>query len=66
MTLFQVVVGNIGTVYDGPNGLEARVAFNQYVGHSRDGYGRAAGEPVTLWRDGEIEQEHMGTWEEEP
>lgn len=56
--MWVVTVGNIGTVYDGPNEFTARQAYNTYVGHSRRDYVCAGGEPVSLFRDDEIVAEH--------
>ncbi len=51
-TEWEVVVGNVGTVYSGPDEDEARAIHGEY----RQGgdYGRAAGEEVTLIHNGEI------------
>jgi hypothetical protein len=54
----QVVVGNIGTVYSGYNGADARIKYGQYVKLSKLGVGRAGGEQVTMFTDGEIVYEH--------
>lgn len=59
MSRYQVIVGNIGTVYDGDNGFEADKRYNTYVGRSRRGEGRCAYEPVTLMKDGEPHKEHF-------
>ena len=59
--LSSVVVGNIGTVYAGDSVQTARHTFNEYVRQSIDNYGRAAGEDVTWFMDGEIEREYIGT-----
>ena len=56
---YEVLVGNIGNVYSG-NGTEARRVFADYVKQSKSGYGRAAGEDVTIMRDGEPWKEHQG------
>jgi hypothetical protein len=61
---FEVVVGNIGTVYDGPLWKEALQAYSEYRWQSVANYGRAGGEPVTLFRDGEPKWEYQGTLEE--
>jgi len=45
---YSVIVGNIGTVYDGASIKEARATFATYRDQSRAGTGRAAGERVTL------------------
>lgn len=60
MADYQVVVGNIGTVYRGTKAFEANRIYNAYVGQSKRGYGRAAYEDVVLFRDGEIIKEHIG------
>lgn len=61
MTNWEVIVGNIGTVYSGTNGFEANTRFQTYVGQSNSEYGRAAGEDVTLMKDGEIHREFEGS-----
>lgn len=60
MALWSVVVGNIGTVYDGTDTKAARAAFVEYREQSATGYGRAAGESVLLMVDGEPFLEHEG------
>jgi len=57
---WEVIVGNIGTVYSGTNGFEARKKFSTYVKQSKTGYGRAAYEDVTLMKDGDMVKEHYG------
>ncbi len=49
---------NVGTVYHGTNGFEANTEMGRYKGLSKHRQGRAAGEPVTLFRDGEIIREY--------
>ena len=61
MSIFEVIVGNIGTVYAGNNYMRAMCTFSEYRKQSKAGYGRAAGEPVTLFHNGEIKMEHAGT-----
>lgn len=61
---YQVIVGNIGIVYEGPNDFEAIREYNTYVSQSKENYGRAAGEPITLLRDDEIYKEHYGEIEQ--
>ncbi len=56
--LYTVIVGNIGTVYDGPTEHVAREIYTDYVAMSKALYGRACGEPVTLFYDDDIIQEH--------
>ena len=41
---FEVLVGNIGTVYTGSNYMQACSVFGIYVEQSRSGQGRAAGD----------------------
>jgi len=50
----QILVGNIGTVRDTDSHKEALSAFREYKAQSKEGYGRASGEPVTWLQDGEI------------
>lgn len=56
---YQVIVGNIGTVYEGTNGFEAIKEYNQYVSISKEGTGRAGNEQVTLLRDNDIYKEYL-------
>jgi hypothetical protein len=58
MSTWEVMVSNIGRVFEGTNGFEARATYNQYIRLSKAQYGRASGEGVTLWRDGEITAEY--------
>lgn len=62
---YEVVVGNVGTVYSGGSLKKALAKFRAYVEESRAGHpdgsaGRASGEDVTLFRDGDIFKEHVG------
>jgi hypothetical protein len=59
-TSWEVTVGNIGNVYSG-NGTEARRVFAEYRAQSVANCGRASGEDVTLWKDGEPVQEFTGS-----
>lgn len=58
MHRYQVVVGNIGTVYDGDSYREAVNVLEEYVSQSVNGYGRASDEDVTLFKDGDLKEEH--------
>lgn len=58
MTTYELIVGNIGTVYRGPSEAIAVAEYDDYVEISKSGYGRAAGEEITLFKDGEIIKEH--------
>lgn len=62
---YQVIVGNVGTVYDGVDESEAEKTYNDYVELSKSGYGRAGNEDVSLMRDGEPLKEHFGRHDEE-
>jgi hypothetical protein len=62
---YEVVVGNIGYVHRGNNPVEANRHFSEYRTLSRDNYGRAAGEPVVLMKDGEPIREYEGTINQE-
>lgn len=63
---YEVIVGNVGTVYAGANWKVAGETFREYVKISRDSeYGRAAGESVVFMKDGEIIEEYTGTVEVE-
>lgn len=50
---YEVVCGNIGSVYSGTRKSEALKTFQTYKGHSETAYGRAANEEVTLFTDSE-------------
>lgn len=56
---YEVIVGNIGSVYVGPDKVEAERKFAEYVSQSKSGAGRAAGEPVTLLEEDEVEDEYQ-------
>lgn len=53
MAKYQVVVGNVGTIYDGDNPIMARTEYGIMKEASKTPFGRASGEPVTLFCDGE-------------
>ena len=55
---YDLVVGNVGTVYTGTNGFEAIRDYNEYVRLSKDNYGRVGGEDVTLFKNGEPYKEY--------
>lgn len=60
MERYQVIVGNIGTVYDGKGMIEANRTYGDYKRQSQSGIGRAGGESVTLMDNNEIKYEHLG------
>ena len=62
---YEVIVGNIGSVYNGRNRSEATEVFSYYCGLSRQKRGRAAGETVTLIKNHEVTAEMIGTNHEE-
>lgn len=61
----QIIVGNIGTVYDGDDEAEAYRLYREYCEQSKNGHGRAAGESVTWIRHDETHMEFTGTQGEE-
>ena len=61
MNYYSVIVGNVGTVYEGVNGFTAYQTYDEYVGLSKRNTGRCAGEDVTLFNNNEIEREYIGT-----
>ena len=65
MSRWEVIVGNVGAVYDGPNGFEAIKAYGEYVAISKAGEGRAGYEPVYLMRNRETRKEfnYSHKWE---
>jgi hypothetical protein len=61
MPTYEVIVGNVGSVYCGKNRADALATYQSYVESSKEQVGaRSYGEDVTLLADGEIEQEHIG------
>lgn len=57
---YQVICGNIGTVYDGNDMIAANRDYGEYKRQSISGRGRAGGETVTLFDNDEIWREHIG------
>jgi hypothetical protein len=55
---YEVVVGNIGSVYTGTRKADAMKHFREYKRQSETGYGRAADEEITLFADGELALTH--------
>ena len=61
MPVYEVIVGNVGSVYHGKSRANALKIYQSYVESSKEHAGaRCYGEDVTLLVDGEIEQEHTG------
>ena len=65
MTKYEVVVGNVGMVYNGKSKHEAWLVYMDYVGRAVLGIGRAAGEEVTLLKNGKVVMEHNGEGEQD-
>lgn len=61
--VYRVIVGNVGTVHDSLDRQAAENCYFEYVTRSSTGYGRVAGEPVSLLQDGEPIKEYSGTIE---
>jgi hypothetical protein len=59
MTDYEVIVGNVGSVYSGPDRDEAERRYEENVERSQSGLGFAGGETVVLMVDGEPEKEHV-------
>ena len=58
---FQVTVGNLGTVYDGPSRKDAAKHYEHYVKQSASPHGGLfRGESVTMLQEGNVEYEHEG------
>ncbi len=61
MPVYEVIVGNVGSVYQGRSRTKALATYESYVEISKQHFGvRCYGEDVTLLVNGEIEQEHTG------
>lgn len=59
MLKYQVVVGNVGTVYHGDDKIQALNDFNHYVNESMLDNGRAGNESVVMFEDGHPVHEHQ-------
>jgi hypothetical protein len=61
MSTYEVIVGNVGSVFHGEGRADARKTYQSYVKSSTENVGaRCFGEDVTLLVDGEIRHEHAG------
>ena len=61
MKRYQVIVGNVGQVYDGNNKREALKAYKYYVRQSMERTSMwTEGEPVTMFSNGKITAEYFG------
>lgn len=56
--VYEVLVGNVGTVVTTKSRREAEGVYRDYVAASRAGVGRAANEAVALFVDGEPVREY--------
>lgn len=56
---YEVVVGNIGTVYSGHYSRAAWDNYHHYVEQSKIPGCKCHNEPVTLFEDGEIRKEYI-------
>lgn len=65
MKTYQILIGNVGHVCDTDNGAEAWREYRRAIGQSNAPHGRASGEPVTLFKNGDIRAEHFGSLETE-
>lgn len=54
---YEVFVGNVGVVYNGPDAKEAHRKFAEYVQQSKQKSGRASGERVVIFENNEIVNE---------
>jgi hypothetical protein len=61
MPIFEVIVGNVGSVYRGWSRVKALATYESYVTIRREHEtARCYGEDVILLADGKVEQEHRG------
>jgi hypothetical protein len=60
MAHYEVIVDNVGQIYDGESAEQALDDFYDYVRASKNQIGHVAGEAVTLMKDGEPIHEHKG------
>jgi hypothetical protein len=60
MTEYEVIVGNIGSVYKSTSKETALELYRHYIILSDNGLGRAANEDVRLFANGELVSEHKG------
>lgn len=57
---FEVVVGNVGTIYSGENACAAHGTYRDAMILSASKQGRASGESITLLQDGEVVKKYEG------
>jgi len=64
MAIYTVVVGNIGKVLETTQFKEMLETYGEYKRQSKENYGRAAGETVTVFQDDAVKWETQGTIDE--
>lgn len=62
---YEVIVGNVGKVYESDHKGQANTRFNVYALKSDREEGRVAGEDVYLFEDGELIREHTGKYQQQ-
>ena len=61
MSVYEVIVGNVGSVYHGKSRITAIASYESYVEISKEHVGaRCYGEDVTFLAHDEIERENTG------
>ncbi len=66
-SVYQIIVDNIGMVYDGDSDKTAHSTYEEYVRLSKTvSWSRAYGESVTLYEHGEPVAEYAGHEESDP
>lgn len=61
----RVIVGNIGTVYDGCEASEAKKTYNEYLRLSHRETGAASNEPVTWMQGDTIKRQYVPDTDED-
>jgi hypothetical protein len=56
---WEVIVGNIGTVFNGTDGAEAMRTYGRWKELSLANYGRCGNEEVTLFKNSEVIFNHF-------
>jgi hypothetical protein len=57
---YAVLVGNVGTVYRGPDMNQARMAYDHYLSLAKHGEGSAGHESVSLFSEHDVIEEWSG------
>jgi hypothetical protein len=58
MKKFELIVSNVGLVYQGDQRKQALSMFELYVSYTQQGYGTVNGESVTLMDGGDVAKEY--------